>query len=384
MNYSDEQQAAIYDSTARDRLSVITGGAGTGKTSVIAGICETLNAKGHEFKLCAPTGKAAARIRQLTKHDAHTVHKMLGWRGDEFHRKHLIDTTVVMDEASMCDTVLMAEIIKRQPRRLILVGDPTQLPPVGKGAPFHDIIRFRPWLVSRLTHCYRSSAAIARAAIAVREGGKVAGTDSIGGEKWNLVNTGSPMRTHAQIVQWVENPGWDWEQDVILCCRNGTDEDPGALTVKGLNLSLVEVANPRDNYDKYAPGDRIINLKNCAEADVWNGDTGTVTAVSHSGSAWVKMDRGGEDVEWTAEMLRDTQLAYALTVHKSQGSEFRNVIFGCVKRDMHMLSRQLIYTAITRAKRACCVAGEYGAFFAGINNDENKTTVLQALLKECE
>ncbi len=384
MNYSDEQRTAIHDATERDRLSIVTGGAGTGKTSVIAGICEALSANSDKFELCAPTGKAAARIREVTGYDAHTVHRMLGWCGEYFTRKKMNGVTVVMDEASMCDAVLMAEVIKRKPWRVILVGDPTQLPPVGKGAPFHDLIRFRPALVSRLTHCFRASAAIAKAAMAVRDGGKVSGADSSGGEKWNLINTGSPIRTHAQIVQWVENSGWDWEQDVILCCRNGTDEEPGALTVKGLNLSLVEVANPRDDYDKYAPGDRIINLKNCADADVWNGDTGTVSGIDHGGNAWVKMDRGGEEVQWTKEMLRDTQLAYALTVHKSQGSEFRNVIFGCVKRDGHMLSKQLIYTAVTRAKKACCVAGEYGAFFSGINQVDRKTTVLQALLRESE
>jgi len=378
MNFSDEQISAISQCT-RDGLRIVTGGAGTGKTYVIRGIVEELG--GGCIELCAPTGKAAARIREVTGQEAATIHRMLGWRGEFFTRKPFGNKTVIMDEASMCDATLMAEIVKRKPWRLILVGDAAQLRPVGKGAPFHDLIEYCPDRVSQLTHCFRSTAAIANAALAVRDGKHVPGNSESGGEKWNLINTGTAAQTHSAIVKWVDSDRWDWKTDIVICPRNGDKEEPDALTVAGLNESLVRIANPRDDYSTYAPGDRVINLKNHAAIDVWNGDTGTVQAVDISGNVWVQMDRGGDQVLWPKSIIHDTQLAYALTVHKSQGSEFRNVIFGCVKRDSRLLTKSLVYTAITRARKACAVAGEYAAFFQGITNNPKKTTVLQALLK---
>jgi len=390
----DEVQQQAVDAACASRFSVITGGAGTGKTTIIDTITKTLESKGEDVKLAAFAGKAAARLREACKHPSSTIHRMLGYNGTQFLSGDLSGSSVVIDEASMVSSDIMAEIMRRNPKRLTLVGDPAQLPPVGKGQPFHDLIKLRSELVTELTTCYRATEAVYRSALAVRAGNRPEMQLTSPNESWKMINTGDASQTQAAVMKWVEH--FDFEQDIILCPRNGEDKDPGPATVKALNAAIVQMLSPREDLKEYAPGDRVINTKNFPKADVWNGTTGTVHSVDIDGGVWVRTDIPVIDWDKTKdekqpiytdtvlfdkkEMRRNLEYAYALTVHKSQGSQYRRVLFIALKRDAHsLMDRSLIYTAITRTKQACVVVGELAAFWQGIQKINHKRTVLQEL-----
>ena len=393
MNLDATQQAAIARATTT-RFSVITGSAGTGKTTIIKAITNQLEAKGEKVNLCAFAGKAAARIREACEHPASTIHRMLGYDGRAYNNPSLEDFTVIADECSMVDSLLVAEIVKRKPRRFCMVGDQAQLSPVGRGQPFHDILSLRPELVSNLTTCYRATEAVFQAATLIRNGERPPLDAESPGEKWTMMNTGNAKNTQAQILKWVEAGQFDFEQDIILCARNGeSDEEP--CTVRGLNKAIVDLISPREEKRKFNKGDRVMCLKNTPLLDVWNGTTGTVHEIDQDGGVWVHTDIPAIDwnkttdeknpvytdyVLFNKENRKHLQLAYALTVHKSQGSQVRRVLMCCFNRDSYgLLDRSLLYTGVTRTKEACCVVGELSAVYAAIQKQNHKRTVIQQL-----
>lgn len=379
MNLDPTQQRAVELSLA-SRFHMVNGGAGVGKTTIIREIADQLTALRRPVALCAFAGKAAARLREATGHDATTIHRLLEYNGVAYRLASLEDVDVIVDEASMIDIHLMAEIIKRKPNRLILVGDQAQLPPVGKGQPFHDMINVFPHKVTTLTNCYRNSEAVFHVALQIRAGQFPPDALTSDNETWKLIQTGSPEKTHESILKAVRSGHIDFEKDIILVARNG--DMP--CCVGSLNRDIVDIVNPRKSDEQFRVGDRVINIKNFADADVWNGTTGTIASIDSAGCPWVDLDdpigNGDTRVLWTKEMKKSLQLAYALTVHKSQGSQYRRVLIACVARDAQvMLDRSLIYTAVTRTKNACAVMGDKRAFYQSIQTERNKTTVMQML-----
>jgi exodeoxyribonuclease V alpha subunit len=382
----DESQAEAVERACHGDSLIVTGNAGTGKTATIKFICDALKARGRGSQtiLMAPTGKAAVRISEATGYHASTVHRALGWDGAEFRGKPDRGRIVIIDEASMLDSWLLSSALSRlSPAQVILVGDDAQLPPVGRGQPFHDLIRLRPQIVTRLLVNHRNSAAINRAAMAIREGRAPEWSEDAGGEKWSMRDTGPGPDTEDAIVRWAKAGAIDPEQDVILAARYGGDKSDGG-DIDPLNARLVEIFNPRGTEGLvkgvFLVGDRVLCCKNFPDLDLWNGDTGTVDAVDYGGAVWLKLDRSGEQVECKAEQRRELTLAYAMSVHKGQGSQFRRVIVVALRKHWHMLDRALLYTAVTRAKEGCCVVGEVKAFFGGINKVKQRRTVLQHLL----
>jgi len=394
----DAHQSAAIDAATSDRFAIITGGAGTGKTTIIKSIAERCEAHGAKVDLCAFAGKAAARLREATKHPASTIHRLLGFDGAGFNSPDLDDRVIVIDESSMVSSDLMAEVIRRKPARLILVGDPAQLAPVGRGQPFHDLIALRPDLVHELQTCYRATEAVYKAASSIRNGARPEMHDATSAERWDISNTGDAKRTQDAILAWVESGAVDFEQDAILCPRNGENADM-PCSVRGLNRAIVELVGEdgmnRKTSSDFRPGDRIINTKNLPDRDIWNGTTGTVHAIDMDGGVWMRTDmpvidwnrtKDERNPEYTDKVLlakaeiKSLEWAYALTVHKSQGSQYRRVIFAALGRDSHaLLDRSLIYTAVTRTREHCVVAGEAAAFFAGIGKISNKRTVIQEI-----
>lgn len=393
MNLDSSQLSAVSRACGA-RLSIITGGAGTGKTTIIREAANRMAAAGETVALAAFAGKAAARIREACERPASTIHRLLGYDGATFKRGDLSDVSLIVDEASMIDSLLLAEIVRRAPLRLVLVGDPAQLPPVGRGQPFHDLIRLRPDIVATLTTCYRATEAVFQAATAIREGGRPPLSAQSPGERWTMTNTGSAQQTHDQILAWVEAGAFDFEQDAILVARNGdSPEEP--CTVRGLNRAIVDAIAPRSEKVKYMAGDRVINTKNLPCLDVWNGTTGTVHAVDIDGGVWVRTDV--QVIDWNRtkderapaytdlvlfgrDVRNHLQLAYALTVHKAQGSQYRNVLVACFSRDgWGLLDRSLLYTAVTRTRAACAVVGELAAVYAAIDKVGGKRTIIQQL-----
>lgn len=396
MELDDTQLAAVQHAVTR-KFSIITGGAGTGKTTIVKEILEQLKAQGKRVSMCAFAGKAAARLKEATKQEASTIHRMLGYMGTGFTRDSLRGECVIVDEASMVDSELMAEIIKREPEKLILVGDAAQLPPVGKGQPFHDIIALRPDVVCTLTRCYRNSEAVFRAAMAIRNGEPVSDFEESESEKWRLLNTGDDEATHRAIITQVKGGWFDFDQDIILCPKNGSVEM--AASVDGLNADIAAIVNPRQPHETFVPGDRVMNTKNLPEKDIWNGTTGKVQAVDVDGGVHLQLDEPildwkrstpdepvyKDQVSLTKAEAKNLKLAYAMTVHKSQGSQYRRVVFVCLRRDAKaLLSRPLIYTAVTRTRQQCVVIGERWAFAEGCRTLTAKQTVLQQLSRAAE
>lgn len=393
---ADQERAVVFALSAD--FCVINGGAGTGKTTIIDELTRRLTNQGETVRLCAFAGKAAARLKEVTKREASTIHRLLGSNGISFLAGDLIGITVIIDEASMVSSDLLAEICKRKPKRLILVGDEAQLPPVGKGQPFHDLINLRPDAVANLKTCYRATEAVYQAATAIRNGQMPEIHSATASEKWDIIQTGNGRLTEKAILEWVKSGHIDFDNDILLCPRNGGDKNaPPDSTVASLNEEIVKLVNPRSTDEKICAGDRVINTKNFAEENVWNGTTGKVLSVDVDGSAWVRLDvpiqdkaRSGQDdsgnpfytdtVLFTREMKKHLQLAYALTVHKSQGSQYRRVIFIALDRDCHMLlDRPLLYTAVTRTKEQCVVAGQISAVQKAIQTYRAKRTVIQEL-----
>lgn len=376
----DESQMTAIENALSNKDSVITGGAGTGKTTIMREIVNRMNGKA---ELLAPTGKAAARLREASGIETATIHRWLKWDGKTITRKARAEYPIIIDEASMVDSWLLARVLEFNPPKLILVGDSAQLPAVGKGQPFHDIVKYRPSIVSTLTTCYRSQAAVHKAASAIRKGEMPEKFDEAGGEKWAMVGVAGAVGAENKILAWIRDGQYDPKLDIILTPRNGDNVDH-AGTVKSLNDKIVKIVNPRKRKDeKWRVGDRIMNTKNNTELDWFNGDTGTVMNIDQNGCLWVKPDRVEDGKEQKIlipkELMSKQVLAYAITCHKSQGSQYRNVFILALKAHSHMLTRSLIYTAVTRAQCSCVVVGQLGAFRTGIKTTDTKRTVLQFL-----
>lgn len=381
----DESQSSAVESALESGDKIITGGAGTGKTTVIKAINMAMD---EQAILLAPTGKAAARIREATGYDAHTIHSELQYDGTTFLRQGRFDRPLIIDEASMIEAPLMAKLLDYHPPKLILVGDASQLPPVGHGSPFHDLIEIMPERTSRLTTCHRARGAVHIAASAIREGRAPESMIDSGGEKWQIKDTGGPARTAEVLRGWLAKGAIDPERDIIIAPQyGGKDEDKDDGGIHALNRMAKSVLNPSDG-EGFAAGDRVICTKNFPKDDLWNGDLGTVADVNSDGIPEIRLDRetqSPEDLEnqktrfLKKEQAATLQLAYCLSVHKSQGSQFRRVIFVVHAAHSTMLNRSLIYTAVTRARIGCVVIGEPPAFYRGINNVERRSTVLQHL-----
>lgn len=347
------------------------------------------------IKLCAPTGKAAARLKEASGIEATTIHVMLCSQGNEIFKAGPLDQcAIIVDESSMVDSALLAEIVKRNPARLILVGDQAQLTPVGRGQPFHDIIDTAPELVRTLTKCYRNTEAVFQAATQIRGGNLPPRHAKSENENWVVVPANNPNETQEVICRWAEDGYLDFEKDIVLCPKNGKKNDDDHFqeaTVNSLNEELLQIDRKKrgqSSNEKFLPGDRVINTKNTPDAHVWNGTTGTVHSVTDDGKElFIKLDipvteadgKIIETVHFDKEMVKNLFHAYALTVHKSQGSQYRKVVVTILARDAFQLDRSMIYTGVTRTKNECIIVGDYNTLARGIGNVKRKQTVMQCL-----
>jgi exodeoxyribonuclease V alpha subunit len=364
----EHQQRAIETACGADS-TIITGGAGTGKTTIIKRIADNFSVS--ELAICAFAGRAAARITEATGYEASTIHRMLQWRGSFFACKSLRGKVVIVDEASMLTSNLLHQIVRREPKKLILVGDDAQLPPVGPGQPFHDLLTMVPSV--QLLKCWRSDAAVYRAAQAVRSGQIPVPHESAGGEVWSMQETGAADKTQSFILDMVSAGHMHWDHDLVLTFRgSNTELSCGAPKI---NEEIGRIMFPDRGDEKFVPGDRVINSKNNPDKNIWNGTLGFVRSVDPFQVELWDSDR--DLVECSPSTWR---LGYALTTHKAQGSQFRRVIFAGLKRDMNSgLDRSLLYTAITRAQEAAMVVGEQYAIHHAVRTQRHRRTVMQRL-----
>lgn len=351
----DPSQARARDLIIEAPFAVVTGGPGTGKTTTLRAALDELDHRGESYELAAPTGKAAKRMSEATGREARTIHRLLGWTAygwEKTGHNPIESDLVVVDESSMLDIELAAALFEACVNsRLVLVGDANQLPSVGPGRVLADLVEGGTCPVARLEHVHRAAAESWVCTQAPRVlAGTVPSLETR--HDFAFVDTEDVASAVRAVVTSPDYAG----AHVLSPQRTGT------AGVDALNQSLQEALNPAgpDNSEwkmsdyVIRVGDRVIQTANNYDKLVFNGEVGEVETIN---SKWLRVDFGDRTVEYDRENANGLRLAYALTIHKSQGSEFPWVVVVVHSSHSYMLSRQLFYTAITRAKKGVVLVG---------------------------
>ncbi|WP_424138927.1 ATP-dependent RecD-like DNA helicase [Roseomonas chloroacetimidivorans] len=368
------------------KVLVITGGPGVGKTTLVNSVLQVLRAKGVEVALCAPTGRAAKRLSDSTKLEARTIHRLLetdpktgGFKRDETNP--LACDLLVVDETSMVDVPLMRALLKALPDEaaLLLVGDVDQLPSVGPGQVLADIIGSGAVPVVRLTEVFRQAAQSQVIVNAHRiNRGQMPELRAGEGSDFFFVDAADPEEGVRKLLAVVGSriPArfrLDPVRDVqVLCPMNR-----GGLGARSLNIELQKVLNPPGEIRverfgwTYGVGDKVMQVTNDYERDVFNGDLGVVSAIDpEEGELTVTFE--GREVVYGFGELDELVLAYATTIHKSQGSEYPAVVIPLVTQHYAMLARNLLYTGVTRGKRLVVLVGQRRALAIAVKNANSR------------
>ena len=384
--YSEQQEQAIREA-AEYGLLLVTGGPGTGKTTILRGILSLFEQMGLRCVLAAPTGRAAKRLTEVTGQDASTIHRLLEatidpHTGNMFFVRDdsmpLKADAVIVDEMSMVDISLLHNLLRAIPdgKRLILVGDPDQLPPVGPGFPFGDCLRSGVLPAVRLTEIFRQ----AQQSLIVMNAHRVNS-----GQLPDLKNVRSdffflPCRSEEQVSQTIsglcttrlpQKMGISPDQiQVLTPTRKGT---VGTMNLNKMLQAALNPPGPQKNERQYGDfsfreGDRVMQIRNnydimwkkcdgsAVGTGIFNGDVGVISCIdSHMETVTVVYDDREVDYDFT--QLGELEPAYAMTVHKSQGSEYRAVVLAAWNGSPYLLSRSVLYTAITRARELLIIVG---------------------------
>ena len=398
--YNEEQLEAIKLSYIKNIL-IVTGGPGTGKTTIINTICElyrqmnklSYDKLAERIALLAPTGRASKRISESTNLPASTIHRFLKWNKEsnkfginEYHKSSV--DFVIIDEFSMVDTYLFDSLLKglRYDTKIIIVGDYNQLPSVGSGQLLKDMIESESLHVVKLKQLYRQK------------------------ENSNIINLAYQINEN-KLDQTIFNQTDDLTfipipqnkvvEEIVNIASNYTDNDQiiqilapmykGINGIDNINISLQNVFNPKSKSKKeiiinnvvYRENDKVIQLSNMPDENIFNGDIGYIETIKNGSKKEIYINFDGNIVRYTPANFQKFKHAYAISIHKSQGSEFDTVIIPLVNNYGKMLYRKLIYTAVTRVKKKLYLIGEIEALEKAIqNNDSNirRTTLKQFLI----
>jgi exodeoxyribonuclease V alpha subunit len=378
-----ESQVGAIRLALISKVLVMTGGPGVGKTTIVKAILRVLAAKGVRLLLCAPTGRAAKRLTEATGFEAKTIHRLLEVdpKGGGFKRDDdnpLDCDLLVVDEASMVDVMLMQALVKAIPDKaaVLIVGDIDQLPSVGPGQVLADIIASGTMPVVRLTEVFRQAAQsrIITSAHRINQGSipdlSPSGVDS----DFYFVPADDPETAVSRIIELVKTRipkrfGLDPIRDVqVLCPMNR-----GGVGARSLNIELQAALNPAGDRKverfgwTFAPGDKVMQVENDYDKEVYNGDIGHIHDVeAAAGEIVVIFD--GRSVTYGLGELDTLVPAYAATIHKSQGSEYPAVIIPVLTQHYAMLQRNLLYTGVTRGKRLVVLVGQKKAIAIAVRN----------------
>jgi exodeoxyribonuclease V alpha subunit len=392
--FHELQQAAVRNALG-NKLSILTGGPGTGKTSTLRSLVSILKAKAVRVHLAAPTGRAAQRLAETTGGYASTIHRLLkydpaaGFTANESHP--LATDFLIVDEVSMLDTRLASALLQAVPSRahVLLVGDTDQLPSVGAGNVLQDLITASRAPVTRLSVIFRQKgqSGIVTTAHAINSGDATLPF---------VATSVGDVPASSDLTFVTADSAEDCVRKVIQICtefipRSYDGCDPiadvqvmapmhkGVAGVANLNLQLQGALNGsargiRTLAGEFRPGDKVIQLRNNYDKNLFNGDIGAVTATD-SDAGQIKASFDGESHVFSRGEMGDLALAYAISIHKSQGSEYPVVIVPLLKAHFMMLQRNLLYTAITRGRRKVFIVGEPAAYAMAVRNGESKLRV---------
>ena len=381
IQYDQVQKDAII-SALTHKVMVLTGGPGTGKSTTTLGIIQALKASGLRISLAAPTGRAAKRMTEVTGMEAKTIHRLLEFSpkdGYKHNEENPLSTDVlIVDECSMIDLILMNSLLKAVPdsARLILIGDTDQLPSVGAGNVLKDIIDSGVIPVTRLTRIFRQAQTSRIVMNAHRiNHGEFPDICNRAGSDFFMIAKETPEEAAPAIVDLVSRrlPGYfrvSPESIQVL-----TPMQRGEAGAANLNLLLQEKLNAanadhslRRSGITYRLGDRVMQIRNNYDKDVYNGDIGLVSSVNMEEKT-LNILFDDRTISYDITELDEIVLAYATTIHKAQGAEFPVVVMPVLNSHFVMLQRNLIYTGITRAKRAVVLVGSKNALSYAIRND---------------
>lgn len=397
LNYSDGQKRAITTALSSG-LSVVTGGPGTGKTSITNAVISAMRQAGLRVLLAAPTGRAAKRMAEVTGQPAMTIHRLLefGREGFARNRKNPLEgDALIVDETSMIDTFLARSLMSAVPdgMRVVLVGDMDQLPSIGPGCVLRDVIDSGTVPMERLTEIFRQArdSEIVMNAHRINHGRmpKVR-NDIIHGNMffYDKSERDDAARTVIRLATTgVANKFGFRPSDIQVLSPMRRPGDP--LATSAINKEMQQILNPdgavvaRVGDQELRQGDRVMQTRNNYEKDIFNGDMGVVMdklPPMEMDKAVMTVAFDGRTVRLTQQELQDVELAYACTIHKSQGMEYPVVIMPIHDSHYVMLKRNLIYTGITRASKMCILVGTKKAIATAVATED--TSIRHTRLKE--
>ena len=409
VSYAPSQKEALQ-TAINSKIMLLTGGPGTGKTTVIKGIVElyaeihglSLNYSDYEeddypIVLAAPTGRASKRLQESTGLEAMTIHRLIGWNQDT-QPEDILDNEInakliIIDEMSMVDTWLFHQFLSAVPldAQIILVGDEDQLPSVGPGQIFKDLIDSNALPRVNLTEVYRQQdgSSIIDLAHRMKHGEPIDITKRYHDRSFINCNVDQIPDVVEKVVSSAVKKGYDMSDIQVLAPMY-----KGSAGIKRLNQVLQDILNPKKDDVreiefgdiKFRKGDKVLQLVNRPNDNIFNGDIGVIVGIF-----WAKenalnkdvlvVDFEGNEITFTRQDLLELTHAYCTSIHKSQGSEFPIVIMPIVKQYFRMLQRPILYTGLTRAKQSLVLLGDPKAFEIGLNTQgQTRQTQLRELI----
>lgn len=378
-------QKCAVETALTDKTHIITGGPGTGKSTITNAILAISSKLTRDICLAAPTGRAAKRMSEITGRKAQTIHSLLefDFRAGGFKRNHdnpLPCDLIIVDEASMIDTMLMYSLLKAIPShaRVIFVGDINQLPSVGPGNVLKDFIASHAISVTTLTEIYRQAAGSQIITNAHRiNNGEFPNTRTQSDSDFFFIEALEPQEVQENILSLVAKRlpnkyGFDPISEIQVL----SPMKKGLVGIEALNSLLQETLNTKPGKvlpagRKLLVGDKVMQIRNNYQRNVFNGDIGRIKAIDQTGQQ-VTVTYEERDVEYPFSQLDEIVLAYAVSIHKYQGSECPCVVIPVHTTHFKLLCRNLLYTGVTRGKKIVVLVGTKKALFIAVNNDDVK------------